>query len=167
MSIMREYWERHFLRLELAVALTVTAFFFWWSVGNHGSVLIEDLLKTRRPTIYGALTSMAGSLLGFSLTITSIAIGFSQSDRMKVVRESPHYRTMMDVFISSNRAMGLMTLASLACLIFDRDGSLSCLFYALIFATVFGIFRIGRALWVLENILHQLSLKSESRKEGT
>ncbi|WP_210160588.1 hypothetical protein [Methylocella silvestris] len=112
------------------------------------------LLKNNRAALFGTTASILGSLLGFVITATSIVLGFSTSDRLAVVRESVEYPTLWKTFSATIRALALGTIIALTCLLFDRDSApVPWLTILLIFAVLLSLFRIGRTIWVLEQII--------------
>ncbi|MFA5861779.1 MAG: hypothetical protein WDA16_08795 [Candidatus Thermoplasmatota archaeon] len=124
------------------------------------SIVIDkrDLLTAldgNRAAVYGAVASIAGSLLGFVITSISIVIGFSQSDRLAVVRESSHYPTLWRILTSTTTILAASTLLALSALVVDRDpgGTFKILTYVLLAALVVAALRIWRTIWVLKSII--------------
>ena len=130
-----------------------------------GRYYVETVLKGNRATLYGTAASMFGSLLGFAITATSIVLGFSSSDRLAVVRGSAHYPTLWKTFSATIRTLALATVVALACLIWDRDSApASWLTILLVFSILLALFRIGRTIWVLEQIIALVTAPSPKDK---
>jgi hypothetical protein len=155
---LRERWAKEFLRFEFLSSILMTILFFIWFEYFSGQVLVDQVLLGNRSAIYGALAAIFGALLGFVITAVSIVIGYSANDRLAIVRDSPEYPKLWKIFISAIRATALATMAALLGLIFDRDTSPSywILFFNL-FAFILILFRLGRCIWVLENIINLLT----------
>jgi hypothetical protein len=154
---MLQFWKKHFLLCELILALLITAAFGWWYL-HDGKNYTYDLLKDNRQNIYGVAASIYGSLLGFAITAASIVIGFINSPRLRVVRNSPHYPTIWKVFFSTIKVLGLATIFSFLALIFDKNTHpINAIFIAFFYTTILSLFRILRSIWVLENIIKILS----------
>jgi len=120
-----------------------------------------------RSGLYGVLTSLWGALLGFTITAVSIVLVFSQDPRLKLVRESAHYPTLWQVFMSAIRILGLATAAGLLALLFDRDppgGSPRIVFfYVVVFFSTLAILRLWRCVWVLDRVVRIVSAPDKSR----
>lgn len=125
---------------------------------------MEKILAGNRPNIFGTAASIFGSLLGFVITVTSIVIGFHGSERLRIVRESVQYQTLWRVFSSTNWALATATCLSFLCLIFDKDGKPSLIFYAFVLFFLLAIFRLLRSLWVLENVIRLITQETKAQQ---
>ena len=167
MNRLRSCWERHFLPAELGVAVAATLVFVAWATFFGGQIQIQELLEGNRTDVYGALASVSGALLGFTITAISIALGYAQSDRLAIVRESPHYPTLWAVFASANRALAMATVFSLVGLAIDRDiAPTPGIQYITVFAVLLSSLRLGRCIWVLDNVVGLVTAESKARPAG-
>jgi hypothetical protein len=104
--------------------------------------------------VYGALASIFGSLLGFVIAAVSIAVGFSGSERLDVVRKSKHYPELWNAFNHAIRSLGLATFVALMALILDRDSKPHCwMAYATAVTALLAALLLGRSVWVLEQLV--------------
>ena len=112
------------------------------------------ILTNNHGVVYGTLASICASLLGFTITATSIVLVSASTPRLRILRNSRHYPVMWRVFRAAIRALALGTVLSLVALVVGRDRVLSdpVLFF-LVFAVLLSCLRIARAIWVLENII--------------
>src|SRR4051812_5410750 len=94
MKSMRTNLDNHFLSYMVIACLVLAAAAAVLYYQGTAAPLVDSLLRGNRPIVYGTLASINGSLLGFSIAVTSIVLGFSSSDRLAVLRESPHYPTL-------------------------------------------------------------------------
>jgi hypothetical protein len=148
------WWERRFLRNEALLALVFSGAAIVWMERFGGVSAANSFLQGNRGAIYGALASIFGSLLGFIITAVSIALGFSSSERLTIVRESQHYQQLWGVFMSATRWLAIATIASIVALIADRDAApIRVLTYAVWFFALMSTVRIARCIWVLQNIV--------------
>ena len=115
------FWRKHFLVAELILGIAATCLFFLWMEKYDGNSVVSEVLHERRGSIYGALASVVGALLGFAIAAATIAMTLAGGEQMRIVRQSPHYRQVGQVFISATRWLGLATIASITGLILDRD----------------------------------------------
>lgn len=139
----------------------------FWMERFNGLTVMNTLLQGNRGAIYGALASIFGSLLGFIIAAVSIALGFSASDKLTIVRESKFYLQLWGVFLSATRCLAMVTVASLVALIGDRDTApIRWLTYAVWVLTVLSVARISRCIWVLENIVKIVTKPAENDPES-
>jgi uncharacterized membrane protein YqjE len=148
------FWRKHFLWVELVIAVVVGVAATYWIIGRVGSRTIDTLLDHNRATVYAAFATLWGSLLGFVITAASIVLGLSGSESLAVVRGSSHYLTLWKVFTASIRALGLATLLVLIGLILDRDNRPNHVVFCLaIFGSVLATLRLIRCVWVIEKVI--------------
>lgn len=165
MKLLPQWWRRNFLWVELCLAIFLSTGFVIWYVDFGGQAYLDSFLKGNRPAIYGTAASIFGSLLGFVITATSIVLGFSASERLRVVRDSKQYTTLWKVFSSTIRALGLATITAFLALVFDRDShQVSWLLYATFFGAILSFFRLLRTIWVLENVISLITEPSRQSK---
>lgn len=161
MNCYPQWWRRNFLVIEFWIAILVAAcLLVWWRYGDAAKVL-TDIVKGNRSAVYGTMASLSGSLLGFVIATQSIVLGFSGSDRLKILRNSKYYKQLWKVFTSSIRVLGSTTLLWLVALFFDRETSSRPLLLICCLAVTFLAFlRLARCVWVLERIVEALTTKS-------
>lgn len=111
------WWERHFLLNEGLLSGAVACGSIVWMERFGGWQPVNSLLLGNRGAIYGALASIFGSLLGFIITAVSIALGFSASEKLTIVRDSRYYPHLWGVFMSATRWLALATVASVVALV--------------------------------------------------
>jgi hypothetical protein len=154
MRTLIRWWKVHFLFAEFGAAVLIGTCFAVWAIWLGGDNPVAETLKGNRAAIYGALATIFGSLLGFTITAVSIVLGYAASDRLAVVRNSKHYPTLWKVFMATIRASGIATIVALVALILDRDTSpASILLYVCVWSTSLAVLRLVRCLWVLEQVV--------------
>lgn len=160
-----QFWRRHFLWVEFAISVLIGLFAGYWIRYRNGAGVCDRLLAQNRAAVYGTLASIFGSLLGFVITAASIVLGFSGSESLSVVRGSRHYPTLWRVFTASIRALAFATVVSVSALIIDRDGQPNrTILCFLLFAVILATLRIGRCVWVIEQIILLVSSRSKDGK---
>lgn len=163
------WWRKNFLNVELLLVLVLMLLLVGYSECFQGRVFIEKLLEGNRASIYGALLSVFASLLGFTITAASIVLGFANSPKLEVVRNSQHYPTLWKVFSATIRTFGIATIIALIGLIFDRDKvnnidrSQIVVFYFLVLYFLLSTARTIRSVWVLEKVI-QILTKNTTQK---
>jgi hypothetical protein len=160
MNRVLQFWRRHFLWVEFALAVLIGVAAGYWIHYRNGAGVADRLLAQNRAAVYGTLASIFGSLLGFVITAASIVLGFSGSESLAVVRGSKHYPTLWRVFTASIRALAFATVTSVIALVIDRDGqpnrTILCL---LLFAVILAALRVSRCVWVIEQIIVLVSCR--------
>lgn len=162
-----DWWRRHFLGAELALAVAVTAAagLYLRLTGRGGA--IDSVLFENRAATYGAIASVFGSLLGFVIATFAIVLGYSQHERLQAVRDSRHYQTLWRVFSHAVWALGLGTIAPIAALLFDRDARPLHWLGLLVFgAALLGLLRLVRCVWVLEHIVKIVTAPAASPRKA-
>jgi hypothetical protein len=107
MRLLPKWWRRYFLQIEFLLAVLIGIAFSAWYVMLGGDEYVQNILSDNRSSVYAAAASIYGSLLGFTITATSIVLGFSGSEQMRVVRQSEQYPTLWKVFGANNKSAGL------------------------------------------------------------
>lgn len=148
---MPEWWEKRFLRNEfLLVVLLVTGFVAWCEAGS-GLDHMGTWMAGNRVSIYATIASVAGVLLGFSITAVSILITIVDSPKFRLVRDSGHVAEIWDIFFQAIWAFGMATILAIVGLFFDRESDPNrVVLYANTGAFAFAVARGLREVWVLE-----------------
>lgn len=151
---MKRYVERYFMGLNWSLVVASLLLSFIWAKYYDGDEAIKQFLELHHRTVYGVLASIYGSLLGFTITTVSIILGFSGSERLKLLRQSVHYSTLWQIFKHAIRWLGLATVSSI--LLIAPNGNTTIIYVGSFFS--FGvllhvIILLGRCIWVLEEII--------------
>ena len=162
------FWRRHFLGVESLVAILPCVALAIWLVFFDGMLAANALISDNRVNVYGTTAGIAGTLLGFSITVASLVLNFASSQRLAVVRRSRHYPKLWKTFFQTIRFLGGLTVIALICLIWDKDEAPNtwlivpfCLFLSL------SIVRLIRVVWILEQIIGIVSSPSPARERIT
>lgn len=148
-----KFWERHFLGVEAVIAVSPAVALAFW-MGYEGEGCVEELLHGNRSSIYRALASVSGTLLGFTLASASFALNAVSSPRLEVLRNSRHYPALWQTFFQTTWFLGGLTIASLVCMIWDRDrGPTTWLVVPLVLFVCLCIVRLARTIWILERVI--------------
>lgn len=151
-------WGKRPLAGDLMIAVLITGLITILYVWGPWGDAIDKLLNGNRATLYGVIASIAGALLGFSITVTSIVLGIWQSPRLKLVRQSPASPQVWQTFSATNHVLAIATGIALLCLVFDRDTSPVRLLAGLLIILV-GVTtaRLWRTIWVLDYVIKIVS----------
>lgn len=149
-----ERWRKNFLVWEFWLSVLVAIGVAVWGYFFGGTKIIESLLVVTRSEIYNLLASLFGSLFGFAIAATSIVLGVSRSPRLYVVRLNEYRHQLWDVLFSAIKVLGVATTLAVLGLMFDDQNSPTWwLLYLNIAAIICVILRLGRCIWILENVV--------------
>ncbi len=154
MNTILHWRKKHFLGMEAGAVVLFTLLLVAWFCFHEGESHVNALMQGNRANIYGTMATIAGSLLGFSVTTTSIMLGFSSSARLSVVRNSKHYPVLWKTCFQTIRYLGYLTVIALLCLIGDRDSApVSWLVLPFFMSVGLSVVRLARMVWILERVI--------------
>ena len=160
-----QFYKRNFLAIDEIIIIILVIVFTVWVFCFGGETFVVGLLNCNRANLYRTAAPIFASLLGFSITATSIILGFSSSSRLDVLRNSRHYSTLWNIFKSAIRSLAIVTVCALVCLVWDRDDApflyLTIVFIYLVLRV---LFKMGRVLWVLEKIIGLIAVSPSEGK---
>lgn len=149
------WWRQHFLGAETGLAALLCFSFAGWITAVDGTSSVNELLLGRRTSLYGTVASIHATLLGFALATTAIVLGFAESERFTLLRESRHYPTLWRTLTSAIRVLGMATIAALGALVFDREPPNTNVATTVVCAgtSIWAVLRVLRSVWALEKII--------------
>jgi hypothetical protein len=154
-------WRKNFLFWEGASALVLSAAFIWWAHGC-GCRFVDSLLTGNRGAVYGALATIFGSLLGFTITAVSILVSFAPTDAFHLLSKSDHYPTLWKTYKAGIRWLAASTVATIVALVIDRDTHpVRLAQYAVVVSLTFALVRLARCLWILEKVIDIVTLAKQ------
>lgn len=158
----QSFWSRHFLGVELTLSLLAAAGFYAWVAWYGGRPVVDAILEGKRDALYGTLASIYGALLGFVIAAITIALGYSESEKFEVLRNSKYYRTLWQTFTSSIWALSLATVSCVVALLFEKGPETNAITIGLVaFGTLFAMARVARVIWVIERLVEILTDRSD------
>ena len=159
------FWRRHFLGVEAAAVLLATFGFAVWYLWIGGCDVVGELVKGNRANVYRTTATIAGSMLGFSITSTSVIVAVSSREGLRTVRESGQYQTLWKTLLQTVWGFAGLTVVSIVCLVFDKDVArmpevvalVSFLVIVFLFFLCFSVARLIRTIWILDRVARILS----------
>lgn len=134
---------------------------------RYATKQVASFLMERRQDLYAALLGVHITMLGFVLATLTIILGYAQSPRFRVLRDSPWYGALFKVFTIALRLFALAFVATLAALLFDRDEAPVAVLTALTTAsTVAALASVVHLLAVLEQVIRIVTAPT-ARAPGT
>ena len=149
---LKDVYNRHFLEAELIISIIVSLVLIFimisiWSVGT-----IEHWISINKETIYPLIATLGGTLLGFIITGISILLAFSESERLRVLKQHRLYETIFKVYFSTIKYLAITTLSAISAIVIN-NGLSFYIFCFLLWSIIISALRIWRCFWILENIV--------------
>ena len=148
----REGYEQKFLFYELIISVIISVLAIHIIQVNWESIEIENWITTNKPQLYPLLASISGTLLGFIITGISVILAFSESQKLKPLRESTQYKTIFIVYFSTIKYLAFTTVTAIVGFVINNYLDIYLL-YLLIWLVIISSLRIWRSLWILEKIV--------------
>ena len=145
------FWGRYFLVIEAMLVVMLTLGLGLWLFLWDGQLWMECFMDGQRMNLYRTTASISGTLLGFSIAVSSFALTAFSSNRLTIVKRSPHYKTIWTTFFQAVWFLGALTITSFVCLLFDRENAPTT-WLVIPFFLFFGLvtIRLIRAIWILQ-----------------
>lgn len=157
-NLLPSWWRKYFLAVELVIPLVAGFALLMWSHYGNGATLLLCVVHQNRGQIYGTMVSLFGALLGFVITSMSIVLGFSASERFKILKASKYYSQLWNVFTSAIRWLGAVTVLWLCALLLDRESAQKPLLLIIcLTVSCISVLRLARCVWVLEKIVQVIT----------
>ena len=151
---LKQLWERDFLIFEFFLSVLLTGIIvivvYYFSLYCN----IVQALDGIRASFYGTIAQIEGALLGFVIAGVSILLTMSESPAMKILKTSPYFRIIYDVFTNSAKYFAISTVTPLVAMLFDKDQAPNLYFtYLVVWCVIISILRLARCLWILNEII--------------
>lgn len=127
-----------------------------WCCGDcYGySKYISDLSKEVLPTLYVTLAQIMGTLSGIIMAGLAIFLTMEKSDAMKLLKKSPFYLELFEIYLTCIKTLFLCTIISLTALIFNSYDNLRVFVtYIVIWSVIISIINVTKCIWVLKNVI--------------
>ncbi|MCY3570728.1 MAG: hypothetical protein OXH19_05245 [Chloroflexi bacterium] len=157
------FWRIHFLRVELAAAAVCAGIAALYLFVLSDPCIAESVVFGNRGTVYRTSATVGATLAGLVGTIVAIVFGLIDTQRLQLLRESQHRETLLRVFFSTIRSLGLLVIVSFLGLIIDhRSDPIMGMAVVFVYAALLSLFRMARSIWVLQRIVRIMALPSPS-----
>lgn len=108
--------------------------------------------------VYTALVGLQGTLLGFVLAALAIIAGYSQNDRMQLLRDAGQLPNLFGVYLAATRSYAISTLLALIALLISATAGLYDILACIVgISVVLASVRLVRVLRVTETVLLALN----------
>jgi len=150
-NILRQY-NKYFLQIELVMSIVLTIIIIYIFDCIRSPDTIINWLGQNKNEIYSLFATINGTLLGFIFTGMSIILVFTESDKLRLMKRSKHYKTIFIIYFSTIKYLGIATIIPILGIIFNNDYNIY-LFYLIIWSIIISVLRIWRCMWVLESLI--------------
>lgn len=146
---------KHFLKYEESwILLIVFIIIFFVGIYNGFNELVIKQLCGLRSTLYATLAQIMGALLGIVIAGLAILLTMEKSSAMQILKKSPYYEELFNIFILSCKRLALGTLLCVVALVFDRDLDPQLwLSYGVLWCVILSSISMFRCIWVLKNVV--------------
>lgn len=157
-------WHGTSLSADIWLTAFVTVLLVVWVYCFDGADRVNQVFDGVRVSVYRSTIVVAASLLGFSLTVISVVVGFSSHKRLKLLRESRHYPTVWRTFFGAVHALGLLLLCAFLGLVLDRDQSpVVALEVAYVALCILAALRLHRSVRILRQLVDVIAKPVKER----
>ena len=116
--------------------------------------VVRSVFDEKRAALYGAVASIAGSLLGFAIAAITIVLTVVQMPKLRMVRDSKYYSSLWSTFQSAIWWLFAATICGFLGIALDSEVAP----HLWVSATASGValvagLRVLNAIWILEQIV--------------
>jgi hypothetical protein len=151
---LRKAWAANFLWCEFALGVVALVALVVWSEFMGGSAHLDRFLNEHGETLYIVLAPITAAMLGFILAAAAIVVTSAPAERMKLLRESPHYPELWETFRSALRYLGCATIVSLIGLVVSGELPSRIIFYVVAGVAGLAALRTARCIWAMNWMIH-------------
>lgn len=150
---------------ELLIGLVAGGLVLWQLWSNPGG-WVGDAFADRRKDLYNAVLGLSGSLLGFVLATLAIVIGYAQSARFAVLRQTRWHQALYRTFLQCVRTLLATVIFSLVALFADEEKTpVPVLAAATTAAVAASLMRLARTMAVFHQVVN-IVITSGARGAG-
>lgn len=147
-------YKQWFMQIEFLLSVVMVALIYALRARATIVDVVVRTLESGGVSVYGGITNLAGTLLGFVIASLSIMIAIGRDDALVVIRGSGQLATLMRVFTSAITWLGVLTIWALSGMLgSERLRPSGVMVYGTIWLLVLSALRLYRCAWVLRNIV--------------
>lgn len=148
-TLKEKYWNHLFiyniilaLILVILIKLILESFLF--------PNFYEFYILSKTKDIYTVIATIGGTLLGFIITSISIIIAFTESDKIKILRQTNHYKSLFNIYFNTIKILAITTILAIIGILANYE---PILFYIILMFVITSILFIWASIWALEQII--------------
>ncbi len=154
-------YKKHFLLGELAISFLIVIILIFCIQNIWINDEIESWINLNGNNLYSLIATTAGTLFGFVITGVSILFVFPDTSNLKKLRNSPLYKYVYKIYISTIKYLGLTLIISVVAIFCHNY--IVIFFYVVLWTIIITFFRIWRCLWVLTNMIDIMILDKNKK----
>lgn len=152
-EIIKNIYEKYMLIADIAIPSIIGILIIYAGISTNLFIPTDnDFLTLLICTIFPTIATIGVTLLGFIITGVSVLISFTESGKLLLLKRSPHYRTLFNVYFYAIKFLALLSVVAL-CGIFAPKTFVIDFFYVLIVLVMISIWQTYRCVWALERII--------------
>lgn len=162
-------YGRHFLWYELGVSIIGIAITYLVVGRVVSQNSLHEFLGSSRQILYSSIAVIAGALLGFVIAGVTVLLVLPENRLLNAIKKTTAYSQVHAIFFSTLKMLAITTVVSLAALFVDTmEHPHVIMFYVVLWGLVISTLRIGRCVWVLENLIAitERGREPEERADG-
>lgn len=160
----KRLWGKHFLGAEATLVIGLTLMAAVCIRAFDGASRVDSIMANNRASVYRSIAAIAGSLLGFSITATSIIVRLSSRKSLTILSESEDYPTLWKTLFQTAYFLGGLTVVSLISLVFGKEEApIHWFFIFTLMLTGLSVVRVWRTLWIFQGIVRIITASDRHR----
>jgi hypothetical protein len=153
MTSLKERYQENFLAYEFGISVIISLIVIaiiqiYWSKPE-----LYNWINSNKSGLYSLLASISGTLLGFIITGISVILAFSESQKLRRLKESTQYKTIFVVYFNTIKYLAFTTIVAILGFVVNNRSVDFYLLYVLIWLLIISSLRIWRCLWILEELV--------------
>lgn len=131
------------------------------------SLAFEAQIDDNRANIYKTTASISGTLLGFSMTISTLVLGHWNSPRLNLIRQNQQRsHELWTTLRQATWFLALLAIASVVAMILDKDGApCKAAMVPFVLMLALTMVRLGRSIWIIQEISRIMAAGTRSDAE--
>lgn len=154
---LKDRYNKHCLRIELVIGLSIGL--GSWIIWRY--FLMSPILPGADIHLFANLAQIEATLLGFILATLGVVFTQLSAPRFNHARNHPAFDQLWKVFINSMKYLGVGVLLAWSARIF---GIIEILIVLNLCVAAVSFLRVGRCIWVLENVIRVTLQKPPPKK---
>lgn len=112
---------------------------------------LNKLIVTIINSVYPIIATISGTLLGFIITSVSIIVTFTESEKIKLLKETGYYDKLFKIYFDTIKSLAITTLISIIGIVSNSENIIWI--YIIMASVVFSGLLMWASIWALEMII--------------
>lgn len=151
-----EFYKNNFLLIEAVLPIFAVLVLYCIFTSYLDQTTLNNLILNTKDKMYPQILVGAITMLGFIITGVSILISFTETPRLKLLKESKQYTTLFAIYFSTIKFLAVLAFITGIAMLISQIQVTILLFYFIILLVIIATMRIWRCIWVLEQFIEIL-----------